>query len=528
MSGIKIMDTIKETGKIIIYPGSFNPVTKGHLSAMTSAIENVTADIGLFFITRTMDIEQKMITRRNYSFVLPEKERKNMIESLNSENPKIQYGGILKGDIKISTVETIKDIIEQYPKTEIYLLIGADELREIPKWDKIDTIIKEIKIIVVKRSFYNIDKIISENKWFINHKDRFIFVSPCQELLSISSSDVRSKFLFGNDYKELMNVGPYNILNKYDTTNLPGFSQDKFLKLKIENSGNCGYKLAAGYLYNFNKDIFKRWDKNLLGDKEIKLKNTKIYDKEFKIKNNHKYDTKFGCENIDCSDVAETLINDGYNVAILNLASNESPGGGYHIGATAQEESICHMSTLSQSLYQFGDLSYKHINEANLPNYAGVYPMDINYGGIYSPDVTFFRNNSSKNYSLRKNVFSCAVISVASLSNIEEYEYTENEEKYFKNDGTFTFKGENIERNKIRTIFRIAIDNGVDALVLGAFGCGVYNLLPEEVSRLFYETLNETEFKGNFKKIVFAILETSNRKQVGRNGKFKPFYDLFS
>ena len=87
----------------------------------------------------------------------------------------------------------------------------------------------------------------------------------------------------------------------------------------------------------------------------------------------------------------------------------------------------------------------------------------------------------------------------------------------------------NKQTTKIRTIYRIALANGHDSIVLGAFGCGVYNLLPSEVSRLFYDILNESEFKGNFKKIVFAILETQKRgKVIGSLGKFKPFYELFN
>ena len=93
-----------------------------------------------------------------------------------------------------------------------------------------------------------------------------------------------------------------------------------------------------------------------------------------------------------------------------------------------------------------------------------------------------------------------------------------------------TEEGKTIEKNKIRTILRIALDNGHDSVVLGAFGCGVFNLLPSEVSKMFYDVLNEPEFKGNFKIILFAILERKTKKgfKIGSNGKFKPFYDLFS
>ena len=145
--------------------------------------------------------------------------------------------------------------------------------------------------------------------------------------------------------------------------------------------------------------------------------------------------------------------------------------------------------------------------------------MDINFGGIYSPKVCFFRENEKKFFALRTEPFKCDVITVASLSNREPNHYTNDEQKYFKNDGYMTDEGREIEKNKIRTIYRIGLENGNDSLVLGAFGCGVFRLMKDEVANLFKEVLEEDEFKGNFKKVVFAIL--------GRKGDFQPFYDIF-
>ena len=69
-----------------------------------------------------------------------------------------------------------------------------------------------------------------------------------------------------------------------------------------------------------------------------------------------------------------------------------------------------------------------------------------------------------------------------SLSNREKNEYTNDERIYFDNEGCLTSEGRAIESNKIRTLFRIALENGHDSMVLGAFGCGVYNLHSDEVS----------------------------------------------
>ena len=55
-----------------------------------------------------------------------------------------------------------------------------------------------------------------------------------------------------------------------------------------------------------------------------------------------------------------------------------------------------------------------------------------------------------------------------------------------------------ITRCKIRTIFRICLLDGHDALVLGAFGCGAFHNPPEEVARLFHDVMEEEEFKCKF------------------------------
>ena len=189
------------------------------------------------------------------------------------------------------------------------------------------------------------------------------------------------------------------------------------------------------------------------------------------------------------------------------------------------------MSTLSQSLYAFGSPKYKHIREAALALVPDVYPMDINFGGVYSPYVTFFRHNADSYYALRDEIFDCPIITVASLSNREKNSFTNDERVYFDAEGCLTEEGKVIEANKIRTIFRIALENGHDSIVLGAFGCGVFRLHSDEVAGLFRDVMNEPEFKNRFKKLVFAIYEGKpsprRRDPIGRDGKYAPFYEIF-
>jgi uncharacterized protein (TIGR02452 family) len=132
-------------------------------------------------------------------------------------------------------------------------------------------------------------------------------------------------------------------------------------------------------------------------------------------------------------------------------------------------------------------------------------------------------------FAYREQPFDCAVITVAALSFREPNSYCNEERQYMAEDGGFTPEGDAIQLNKIRTICRIALLNGHDSVVLGAFGCGVNKLPSGAVADQFRRVFDEPEFKGKFRAVVIAIREGrgSARRPVEKNGKFAPFYATF-
>ena len=517
--------------KIVVLCGSLNPITKAHRMILENAISKVGAEFGLFFLVPDVYLNKKIALKKQEDvlFVLPEDVRKQMVDSLSNEFPNIRYGGVELGGANPATVKTLMKIQKTYPDYELYFSIGADKLRGISHWRDFDKIFNTINLIVYPRVGYDIDKIINNSDELLKMKNRITILDDLAQAKGISSSEIRTRFFNSQDYKDLMDEAPYQIFKQFKPDDFHKISDEDQIEYELLYGGRFKENNARKLVCKLNTKLFNNWDEKLLGNRNLKLDGTKVYKDEFKTDFKFNYQTSFGCYNEDCVDIAERLIKEGYNPAILNLASNVRPCGGYDDGTLAQEESLCYSSTLSQSLYQFGSLRRKVVKDANVNNYPGVYPLDINFGGIYSPDVTFFRNNISKKYTIRDEVFSCPVITVASLSNREKNKYTNNERFYFNNDGSLTSEGRDIEYNKMRTIFRIALENGHDSIVLGAFGCGVYNLIPGEVAKMFSDILEEPEFKNNFKKVVFAIYERPRRnKVIGENGKFKPYYDLFN
>ena len=223
--------------------------------------------------------------------------------------------------------------------------------------------------------------------------------------------------------------------------------------------------------------------------------------------------------NQDCILALRDLVEQGYNPAVLNMASLYHPGGGVLTGSSAQEEELCRRSTLAISLYQFslpggryGDLA----DMVRVKRRAERYPMDNTYGGIYSPDITFFRATKDDGYALLDEPFRAAVISVASLN------YNPKHGHNSLDNGNIPEQDKPILKEKIRTILRIGVLKGHDSLVLGALGCGAFCTPPAQMARLFHEVMDEEEFQGRFKKIVFAIIDSPS------SNNFQPFSKEFS
>ena len=81
--------------------------------------------------------------------------------------------------------------------------------------------------------------------------------------------------------------------------------------------------------------------------------------------------------------------------------------------------------------------------------------------------------------------------------------------------------------NKMRTILRIGLENGHTAIVLGALGCGAFGNPPEDIAQLWREVLLEPEFKDQFEKVVFAILDDANARRNSSEGNYLPFKRTF-
>lgn len=216
-------------------------------------------------------------------------------------------------------------------------------------------------------------------------------------------------------------------------------------------------------------------------------------------------------EDKDCLIAAMELVKEGETPAVLNMASFSIPGGGAINGMFAQEEELFRRTNLFESLYQFHSVGENY----GIKQREERYPLDYNYGAIYTPSVTAFKSTENDNYQYLDEPFQIAVISVAAVK-----------KPPLKEDGTLPYWVEKVLKNKITQILSVALENGHTTLVLSAFGCGAYKTPPTEMAKLFKEII-ENDFNGYFKKIVFAIINSNGVfKPHNPQGNFTPFKEI--
>ena len=225
-----------------------------------------------------------------------------------------------------------------------------------------------------------------------------------------------------------------------------------------------------------------------------------------------KFDTKLTVVNMDCLYAAQSLIDMGFSPVVINNASFKRPGGGVERGSGAQEENIFRRSNLYESLYRFSEYLAK---ENGLPVEEKQYPLPLEYGAIYSPSISVFRNSEDKNYSFLDKTYVMDFITIAAIKNPTLV------------DGKLIQRDAEIMKGKIKMMLNLGLYWENDAIVLGAFGCGAYGNPPEEIARLFKEVLDQEEYRNKFSRIVFAILDDGNsHRQHNPRGNYLPFKEI--
>ena len=177
--------------KIGIFGGSFNPPHNMHKNIALNLIKNKYLDRVIYVPTGNKYNKRGLVNQNDrYNMVRLMIEGYNNLDVSNYEFNKLTY-----------TYETLDYFRNIYQNDEIYFICGSDNLKEITSWKRYDYILKNYKIIVIKRNDDDMDKII--NKLLIYSKN-IIYVNDIEN--SVSSTLVRENLNRNNNEYLIQNM----------------------------------------------------------------------------------------------------------------------------------------------------------------------------------------------------------------------------------------------------------------------------------------------------------------------------------
>ncbi|MFI6284153.1 TIGR02452 family protein [Streptomyces sp. NPDC051018] len=182
-------------------------------------------------------------------------------------------------------------------------------------------------------------------------------------------------------------------------------------------------------------------------------------------------------------------------VAVLNFASARNPGGGFLNGAQAQEEALCRASALYATLLRAPEY-YEHHRADRDPFYSDRV--------IHSPGVPVFRDDRGR---LLESPYTVGFLTSPAP----------NAGVIARRTPDRAHRIPAALAGRAERVLETAAAHGYRRLVLGAWGCGVFQNAPETVAGTFHALLTgDGRFAGHFEETVFAVLDRSKEKNTYR------------
>ena len=131
-------------GRLGVYGGTFDPVHRGHLAVARSVRQAVELDHVLFIPARQSPLRAPPLASA--------RDRLAMVRRAIDGTPGFEASAIdIDRPGPSFMVDTLQGLALQRPMAELFLILGADALDELPAWRQAERILAAARIIAVPR-----------------------------------------------------------------------------------------------------------------------------------------------------------------------------------------------------------------------------------------------------------------------------------------------------------------------------------------------------------------------------------------
>ncbi|NQV25178.1 MAG: nicotinate-nucleotide adenylyltransferase [Rhodopirellula sp.] len=177
-----------------IFGGAFDPIHNGHLLLAEQCREQCQLDEVWFVPT-------KIPPHKKAGSLSPDADRVAMLKLAIAGRPEFVVSEIELNREEVSwTVDTLRQIRNERPDDELFLLIGADSLQDFPTWKEPEVIAELASIVAVNRGESSLDEPAADLDPSLANRVQMVTMPG----VSISATDLRRRVSEGKSIRYLV------------------------------------------------------------------------------------------------------------------------------------------------------------------------------------------------------------------------------------------------------------------------------------------------------------------------------------
>ena len=184
--------------KIGIFGGTFDPPHNGHLIAAQDACEALQLDRLLF-------IPAGNPSHKRDQSISPAAIRLEMLQAAVVGDNRFEVSDVeLRRPGFSYTADTLRQLKDMHPGAEFYLLLGADQVRDLPTWYQPEEVARLARIVLISRS--GIDA--------VPQVESLVFTTVRITRIDVSASDIRQRVAEGRSIRYLVPAAVETIIRE--------------------------------------------------------------------------------------------------------------------------------------------------------------------------------------------------------------------------------------------------------------------------------------------------------------------------
>ncbi|TAH38694.1 MAG: nicotinate (nicotinamide) nucleotide adenylyltransferase [Planctomycetota bacterium] len=185
--------------KIAVFGGSFDPVHRGHLAAADAVAARLQPD-------RFFWVPARRSPHKPGQAPAEDSARLSLLRSALASRPREELCTLeLERPGPSYTVDTLEELQRQYPEAELWLVLGADALKNLPTWHEFPRLLALARLAVVPRDRHGVEALDALRRRLPGElaprmRARFVAMTP----VAASSTGIRERLQRGEACGDLL------------------------------------------------------------------------------------------------------------------------------------------------------------------------------------------------------------------------------------------------------------------------------------------------------------------------------------